>query len=414
MAPHLGRMHVHPRRLAIVVLLVLAAAPAHAQFPSLPRAQEPPPAEEPARAEEPPPAGALEVLTRYRMLSDSAAQAERLVERLGTVGGIRAELLDAQRRQAELQALLASLVEAEHVRVERLSRVRDQALLEDQRLEAIRGRVFERLDQLGEVRSRWLERRRLWRSWRQTLRGDPDLVLVAGDMGDALARIDTVLARSGSAVTELLALQRRVEELRVATEQIGGDVLAVRAERRDALLRRNEPVLLSPAHREQMRQVRLEEWQPLTLLRPAAYVAFVRDHTGVFLLHIVLALVIAFAARRLRRVAGPEGAWGGTLMRPWALGVFVSAALAMQRVTLAPPLWDVLLWSLFGATAAVLARGVLPTRALRLTVWLLGGIYPLLLLLEALLLPAPVLRVLLAIVAGAAVAAFSLAAGGHP
>jgi potassium-dependent mechanosensitive channel len=373
-------------------------------LPAQAQAQAPPPVAAPSA--EPLP-GAFEVVTRYRLLADSAEQAERTIGRLETITALEAELADALRRSAELQALLTSLTQAEYVRPERLSRVRDQALLEDQRLEALRGRTFERLEQLGEIRGRWVERQRFWRAWRDALRGDPDVGLVAQDMADAIRRIDVVLERSTAATTSLLALQRRIEDVRTEAQQLGAVVTALRAGRRGALLERHEPVLLSATHREQLAGVAWDAWSPRAVVQTAASVAFVRDNGGMFVFHVLFALLLALVARRLRRAARPEGGWSGTLEHPWALGVLATVALAMQRVTLAPPLWDVFLWTLFGAAAALLAHRLFAARALRLTVYLLAVIYPGFLLLEALLLPAPVLRLVLALLAAVAVPIFA-------
>lgn len=72
--------------------------------------------------------------------------------------------------------------------------------------------------------------------------------------------------------------------------------------------------------------------------------------------HLLLVVLIGVAGR----LAGSRGQeeWSGLLERPWALGVFVSVAIAMTKITLAPPLWDVLMWMLFGVTAAVLSEKV--------------------------------------------------------
>jgi potassium-dependent mechanosensitive channel len=353
------------------------------------------------------PAGAFEVVTRHRILMDSAAQAERAVTRLEAVAGLEAELDDAARRQAELQALLTALTEGDHVRPERLSRVRDQALLEDQRLDGMRARTLDRLEQLGEMRGRWLERQRYWRAWQVSLRGDPGYPQVAPDMAESNARIDSVLERIAGAASTVVALQRRIEDLRAEAERIGGVASALRAGRRAALLQRHEPVLFSTAHRAELGSVEWRAWSPWDVVRTRAYVAFVRDHAGLAAFHLLLALGLALLARRLRSAALPEGGWSGLLQHPWALGVHITVAVAMQRIVLAPPLWDGFVWALFGATAAVLAGRLFATRALRLTVYLLAIIYPAFLLLEALQLPGPVLRVVLAFVAACALPVFA-------
>lgn len=78
----------------------------------------------------------------------------------------------------------------------------------------------------------------------------------------------------------------------------------------------------------------------------------------------------------------------------------------MQRISLAPPLWDVALWAAFGAVASLLSRPLFTVRALRWTVYLLAAFYPALLLLEVVQLPPPVFRIGIAAIAAAAVPTF--------
>jgi potassium-dependent mechanosensitive channel len=377
-------------------------------------AQEPP-ATEPAAQDATDPAdpvsdpgdpGVFEVATRARILADSAGRAERTIQRLSVRSGFEAELDEAAQRHVELQALLSSMVETEFVRLERLSRLRDQALLEDNRLEALNARLIERLTELGQMRARWVERRQDWREWRQRLARDPDFRAVTGDVDEALSRIEGVVVLASEAATELLAVQRRTEEIRGEIGQIGAVVTAIRDGRRRALLQRGEPLLFSARLLGELRDEALREWRPIQALQPAAYPAFVRGHAGLLLFHLILALVLGYTARWVRRFDGQTPGWDGLVGHPWMLGILGSVSMAMQRVALAPPLWDVLLWVLFGGAAAVLSRRLFEARALRWTVYLLALFYPAFLLLEVVQLPVPYFRIGLAVVATAAVPAF--------
>ncbi|HSJ05536.1 MAG TPA: mechanosensitive ion channel domain-containing protein [Longimicrobiales bacterium] len=384
-------------RLAIAVAFLAAATPASSQTTAADTAAVP------AAAGSPP---AFEVVTRARQLSDSATHAERAVARLAATTAIEADLSAAVRRHGELQALLASLVETDYARPERLSRIRDQALLEDQRLDALRGRTLERLEQLGELRGEWTARQRFWRDWQAALRQDPDYPLVAEDITRVAGRIAGVVDSASAALTGLLALQRRVEELRAGNEEIAASVTALRAGGRASLLRRTEPLLLSAPHRAQLSAADRPRWSPGDVVPVDAYVSFVRENTGLLAFYVVFAFLVGALARRLRPVARPERGWSGMLDHPWALGVFASTTIAIQRIILAPPLWDFLLWTLFSASAALLAARLFAVRALRLTVYLLAATYPVFLLLEALRLPTPTLRLVVAALAATVLPVF--------
>jgi potassium-dependent mechanosensitive channel len=386
-------------RLTIASALLAAATPAWCQTTdtaSAPAAAAPPPA--------------FEVVSRARQVSDSAAQAERAVARLAATTAIEGDLSAAVRRHGELQALLASLVETEYARPERLSRIRDQALLEDQRLDGLRDRTLSRLEELGELRGEWTARQRFWRDWQTALRPDPDYPLVSQDIANVAGRIDGLLDSASSAVTGILALQRRIEELRTGNEEIAASVTALRAGGRAGLLRRTEPLLLSAPHLAQLRAADRPRWRPADVVPVDAYVTFFRQNAGLLAFHVFFALLVGALARRLRPVARPERGWSGMLDHPWALGILASTTIAIQRIILAPPLWDFLLWTLFSATAALLAARLFAVRALRLTVYLLAATYPVFLLLEALRLPTPTLRLVVAALAATVLAVFALLA----
>ena len=406
MSTHNGRM------LRAALLLALAAGLGSAQQV---RAQDsragPDTAAQAAQLQQPGPLpGAVEVATQWSQLADSAALAEQLIERLGRTAELTADLEAAARREADLQALLGPVTGSDYVRPERVSRLRDQALLEQQRLEAIRERTLDRLEQLGELRSQWVARQAFWERWENELRDDPDIAAVAPDMRRADARIDSILGRISMTLNDLLEQQRTVEALRVQNEQLLGVLTAMVERGRAALLERGQPILFSAAHRAQLAEGGWRAWRPAAALQPSTYGAFVRDHAGLLLFHVLLAVALGLIARRLRTAARRVGGWSGLLEHPWLLGTFASVVVLLQRVLLAPPLWDVLLWSIFAAAAVVLARQLFNAYALRLTVYLFAGFYPLFLLFEALRLPGPVFRTALAAIAAIALPGFALLA----
>ncbi|HUG39302.1 MAG TPA: hypothetical protein VMM12_02400, partial [Longimicrobiales bacterium] len=332
---------------ALAVLSMLAAA-----APPAVSAQDPDSAIAPTPESPPAPPSLFQLPVRAGALVDSAARAEEAVRRLTTVGDPAEEVREAASRTGELRALIESMVDLDVIRLERLSRLRDQALIEDGRLENLRNRLTARLDELDEVRAQWLRRDEVWRSWRTSLRDEAGYDAVAPDVARALASIDTVLTATSEAGGDLLALQREVESMRADIAQVGEVLSDIRSRRREALFERSQPVLLSGAHRAELAEAGWRAWNPMAAVELAAYVAFVRDHLGLLGFHILLAALLGVLVRRLRsRVAGDE-AWRGLAGLPFTLGVFASVVVAMVRVTLAPPLWDVFLWILLGVTAA--------------------------------------------------------------
>jgi hypothetical protein len=83
---------------------------------------------------------------------------------------------------------------------------------------------------------------------------------------------------------------------------------------------------------------------------------FAREHAGLLLLHLVLVLLLG--RRPGASAAHPaRGGWSGMLRHPWAVAVFATTAVLARRYILAPPLWDVVTWSLLTGSGAVLASG---------------------------------------------------------
>jgi hypothetical protein len=227
-----------------------------------------------------------------------------------------------------------------------------------------------------------------------------------------LQRIEKVLEGAAAAARLTLALQGRADALRGEIAQLSAMVRTTQAGRRQALLEPAEPLLFSGEHRAQLREGGWRAWDPTEGIQSEAYLAFARGNLGLLGFHVLLALLIGGVMRTLSRTTLRKGAgdWSGLPEHPWALGVFVSVVVAMTRITLAPPLWDVLLWSLFGASAAILGRRLIDVRSVRLTVYLLAAFYPAFLLLEVFRLPEPVFRVGLAAVAACAIPLFLLLA----
>lgn len=404
------RLLLRPLLIALAILCTTGVV-----APAGMAAQDPDSVAEPAPEWSPPPPPSLfQLPVRAGAVVDSAAQAQEAIPRLTTVGNPAEEVREAAARTGELRALIESMVDLDVIRLERLSRLRDQALLEDGRLENLRTGLTERLDELDEVREHWLQRDQVWDSWRAQLQDEEGYDAVAPDVARAVESIDSVLVVTSEAGRDLLALQREVESLRADIVQVS-DVLAdIRSRRREALLERSQPVLLSAAHRAELAEAGWRAWNPMAALEPAAYLAFVRGHLGLLGFHILLAVLLGVLVRKLRpRVAG-DPAWRGLTDLPFTLGIFASVVVAMVRVTLAPPLWDVFLWIVFGVTTARIARHLFSDRAVRAGVYLLAFLYPAFLFLEVAELPESVLRLGLVAVAAGAIPLFFILARDRP
>jgi potassium-dependent mechanosensitive channel len=359
---------------------------------------------EPASGQEAPTAltevpGPFEVPQRDRALADAANETRRTVDAFADVSDLEFELEAMRQRLADLRVHIATVTEAEYMRPERLSRIRDQALQHQQELEALQSEIASRLEQLEELRSEWSQRETFWLSWRDSLRVEGRAGTVEGDFDRAIRRISDVVQRIEDAFLPVLEVQEGAIELREEATQSAEYVAAVRAGRREAISQRVEPVLFTRAFLEQMKPERLREWRPLRHLIDSFRPAFFAENGGILLFHVLLALVFAVVARKLRHLSIPEGAWSGLLLRWRALAIFASTALMSTQYVFAPAVWDVVLWALLAGSGAVLATRLIAVPSLRRMVYVFAMFYPAFLLAEALLTPAALFRLALAGVA---------------
>jgi potassium-dependent mechanosensitive channel len=369
---------------------LFSAAPLPAQDPTVEPAVAQPAAPSPAQVE-----------ASYRALQESVSVAEAEVRRLGIPDALRTALDEAQLRQREIIGMLEILGALEHTRPERFSRVRDRALAEEQRLDQLLDRISGRASALGALQASWLEAQTVWTAWRQAA---PQTQIPQIDR--AIGSVEAILDLIEEAMQPIAALEEEAQRLRSANRVLIDRVTALRAGRREALLRAEQPILFSPAHLESLRSP--EAWQPGEAVRPEAVGIFLRDHAGILLLHLLAVLVLGLLARRVRPHTAPEAGWSGLLTHPWAFAIFAATAMLARRYILAPPLWDVVVWSLLAGSVAVLASTLMRGRPLRLMIVSVAVVYPLILLGEALRVPAPIFRLVLAGAATAAVVAFPL------
>lgn len=381
--------------LLLVVMLATAGAAS---------AQEDPATDAP----EPAPPLSVSIAAAARTVQDSALIAIEQIDEISQIDALRTSLYEARARQEELAGMLQVLTAVEHTRPERLFRLRDLALANEQRLQQHVMRLTERLGALADLRAEWLSRLARHSSWQQAVEERPELSPQLPEIRRSMAIIRDVLERIEAVEPAVAGLEEEARQLQSTTRLMLDEIAAVRAGRRAALLRRDQPLLLSPAHLRSLRQS--SAWIPTEAMRGQAISAFVREHGGLLLLHVVLIVGFGLLARWLRRHTLPEAGWSGLLLHPWAFSTFAVTAFLTRRYILSPPLWDVVIWTLLAASGAMLAPTLLRGRALRMMLIAVAAMYPLLLLGEALRLPAPIFRLGIAGAAGAATIGFPLLA----
>ncbi len=375
-------------RLALAILI--ASSPI--------QAQEPAPAEPPAPEVEPLP-GVHEAVPRYLELVGQVEGVEAEIDELAFVGGLEERIDEVEARQEDLTRRSADLEEDTYPRRQRVSRLRDVALLQRRDLTALSDQVSGRLQRLGEVRGDYQGRMSFWESWREALAARGELGGVAEEFANSLARIRSVLDAADDAFRSVVDLQRRLETLQRGHQELIDRIDAYMKLGRQRLLERHAPPLGS---REFVASLGRETWsEPLAGLRAVSRFGPepLRDLGWVFLLQIFLAVLVAVVIRRIRHRERGGRRWSGILDHPWAVGVFVAAATLSPLYQSLPSWWELVLVTAMAASGSILASDLFAQRAKRRAVYALAAFYPLFLAAELFALPDPWLRSLVVVAA---------------
>ncbi len=214
-----------------------------------------------------------------------------------------------------------------------------------------------------------------------------------------------MIGATGRALPPLVELQRRLQRAERANRRMSARAEAVLASWHDTLWRRGSPVLLSAAHRAKL--------GPALRVRLGAGLAgaggvdlgFEARQLWVLLFQAGLALVVAWAARRLRPRVGGDSHWAAVLDHPWAIGLLVATAAATPLYGPLPPIGVLALVAAVAAAVCRVAAGMYANPAKRRVVFLVSAVYVLFSALEVLAVPVAILRLVLAALAAAGVPA---------
>lgn len=319
--------------------------------------------------------------------AETAAERIRELEEFGdlpsTLDELEAEVEDLDRRLDEREAVPASLASRVVSLQDRLSRQGE--------------RLRSRLESLEDLRSTWSEKARLWRAWQEKFSGEerPDL---AGVAATSLERIRGVVAAVDEAIRGVLEAQRSVEMLgRRLPELVRRTGLEAQMPRAEAG-RVETPWLGSAAHREQLAEGLWPElaagWEALTWPDDL----FFEAHRTTLGIQLLVLLAVGFSTRSFRSWARRGEEWTGILEHPWLLGIFVAVAPSELLYQLPPPLWRMLVWTVFAVSGAILAGATFRSRAKRWVIYGLAVTFVLLQLFSAVGVPPPWFRVGLSLV----------------
>lgn len=351
-----------------------------------------------------------EIGPRYAELVDAASEARRRIADLSRHSTAEEELERLAQRQAALGERLEHLLSRPRPNLDELLELRQPLARQSDAVAALVERLAGRLAELDEVRSDWQRRRELWTGWRRELAAAGELGAFAEDFRRSLSLIEQVLVAAEEAVPRFAELQNRGQTLQAEGLERSLRLDAAVATQRSELLSRDAPPLLSAAHRGALAGsgggAGLAE-----LELPGA--DFLDRHLWLLLASLALVWVLASLVRvSRRRYGGEDQRWSVLLSHPWALALFVTAALTLPLYAAPPPLWRLLLLAVLAGSACILTRGMFRNPRKRRVVYVLAAALVLLTALETARVPAPAYRLALAALAlGGAPYLFLLARG---
>ncbi len=340
--------------------------------------------------------GRYELVPRSAELESEAEDARAQVERMGGDTSLSEMLGAARQRRAAIRDQLAGLEHETYLRLDRIAQIREQVHLQRLEIEREDLSLRTRLKSLEELRTAWIDRRRFWRAWQESLGGETDPTAAGRqEFRRALASIGRVIDEASAVSSELLRHQRSLAEVRrdLLSLEIHADELIRRGDR----LRwtRDAPALLSAAFVERLGAVTVEEIREGIAGTPGVDPAFLDRVRWVLLTHIGLCVGLALFLRRVRRHIGAGQSTVGLLMGPWRTGLFVATATVSFLYQPMPGLWEAGILAVLAFAGALLVPQLLP-RGERGLAFLLAAVYPPLFVLGVMAFPAPLFRLLLA------------------
>jgi len=339
--------------------------------------------------------GRYELVPRAGELESEAENALAQVARVAADTGIDEVLQVASRRRASIRDQLAGLEHETYLRLDRIAQIREQAHLQRSEIEREDLGMRTRLKSLEELRGAWLEHRRFWEAWRDSLGRETDPTAAGRqEFRRVLALVGRVLDEAGAVSSTMLRQQRALAEVRrdLLSLELHADELIRRGDR----LRwtQDAPALFSAAYVRRVRDVTMAEIREGIAGTPGIDPAFLERVRWVLLTHVCVCVLFGLLLARIRRNLGSGSSTVGLLMGSRRTSVFVSTAMVSFLYQPMPGLWEAGMLALLAGSGALLAPQLLP-RGERGLVYFLAAVYPPLFVLGVAAFPAPLVRLLL-------------------
>ncbi|MCA9714432.1 MAG: mechanosensitive ion channel, partial [Myxococcales bacterium] len=304
----------------------------------------------------------------------------------------------ARARADSLRKQLDALERETYLRPERLVQLREQARLRRSDLLSERDRIADRIAAIEELRAAWTERRGFWTRWRDAVADDKDVPRgTRSDFAGALKQIQGVLAHTGEVYADALQHQRAfagVQRELVSIEALADELIRQGRARR---WHRDTP-LFSWEFARRLGRVSTLELVEGVAATPVMDAPFLRRSSWVLLLHALAVFGVAVVIRRIHSRAPEAGASDTPFARPFVTGALVATALISVFYQPMPALWELLIIITLALTGALQASLVFPERPDRQLIYAIATVYPLLFALEITAFPAPLFRLVFAIV----------------
>ena len=325
-------------------------------------------------------------------LADVVYQAGALKQRLAALESKPSTSLDLKRFEAQLKRADAEA----NRRQEQLKAFNDQDLQSYQNLAAFKGDVRSEAEAVKLVvaalnnriravefqRRRWQVDQERWGQWQSMLESDLGMPSVASAFKQANRNIDAALSQLSEQLEPLLVVQLQAAEVATKLNLLTEQSDAKMDQQRGRLFYGGMPSMLSAAYLQQLIDLVHE---PSRLIRqpPAVDSIYFMERKWVFGVQaLIIAVLIALLRRnRTRLQAHPQHRI--LAKRPLSLSLFFSFFVLSLYFGTPPPLWYMLLLTIFGVATARFAVTVVEDAWIKRAV---SGIVTMMIVMQAMLL----------------------------
>lgn len=337
------------------------------------------------------------ILPKAEALKDEFSSLEATIAGIADISGLSAEHASYKARLGKLKTGLVEIKESDSYGFEQVSALRS----ETRGLVDAVGRhakyITEKLEKSEALKQSWLVKETNWTSQQKALAVEvsPSLSKV---FKEATQTIAAARKRMEGLEVPLVAFQQKVIDLQRETQNFIGEIDGLMSEMRKDLFRKSRPAMFTPTFVFQFNGDLWEEfWLGIASFEMPDR-RFFQTYGWVFFLQLFLILGFVYFFRTLRHRNLEQLKLGFLLERYWSASLLLGILFPLPLFDSIPKVLKLILAALISVCAARLVAGVIALPWRRRLMYMLVGLYLLVQFFVFIALPAPAMRLFIAVV----------------